>query len=156
MLGTNDLKARFRASAADIADGVATLVQIVQSANVGSGGGQAQVLIISPPPLLAEVSMHGELFAGGRGTPTRIRERCRSTGRRVSGCQFGRRFQSSRWLSSGPGGSPAIGPSRHGQGTPDDADVDADTGDSCSLAVCGRGALLRPRLSRPLGRSMSQ
>jgi lysophospholipase L1-like esterase len=65
MLGTNDLKARFHASAADIATGIGELTEIVLQAAVGPDGSSPRILLIAPPPLRPEVSMHGELFAGG-------------------------------------------------------------------------------------------
>jgi lysophospholipase L1-like esterase len=66
MLGTNDLKARFSASAGDIAAGVARLAGLVLASTAGPNGGSPAVLIMAPPPLLQTVAMHGELFAGGR------------------------------------------------------------------------------------------
>lgn len=51
MLGTNDLKPHFRNSAADVALGLKTLVEIVRSSGAGKSGASPQVLMVAPPPL---------------------------------------------------------------------------------------------------------
>lgn len=66
MLGTNDLKARFGASAGEIAAGMERLAELALASAAGADGRAPKILVISPPPLLPLVSMHGELFAGGR------------------------------------------------------------------------------------------
>lgn len=48
-LGTNDLKARFSASAADIARGVAVLAEIALASGVGPGGSAPKVLLLGLP-----------------------------------------------------------------------------------------------------------
>src|SRR5690606_37848769 len=65
MLGTNDLKARFNVPASEIAEGIGVLVDIVQTASVGHGGGRPEVLVIAPPPILPELPFHADMFAGG-------------------------------------------------------------------------------------------
>lgn len=65
MLGTNDLQARFAASASDVAAGIERLAELALTSAVAPDGGRTHVLIIAPPPLLPMVAMHGELFAGG-------------------------------------------------------------------------------------------
>lgn len=55
MLGTNDLKARFKRDAADISDGLMHLVTIIRASNAGPGGWAAtnipSITIICPPML---------------------------------------------------------------------------------------------------------
>ena len=62
-LGVNDLKARFFASASDVADGAGVLVSIVQRSGAGPEGGSPAVLLIAPPPVgvLTELAL---MFAG--------------------------------------------------------------------------------------------
>lgn len=50
MLGTNDLKAYFKLSAASIAQGVGVLIDIIQKSPVGINGNSPEVLLIAPPP----------------------------------------------------------------------------------------------------------
>lgn len=61
MLGTNDLKRRFAAPAADIARGVSTLVTIIQTSGVGPDYQAPQILLMSPPPL-TRLSEYAEEF----------------------------------------------------------------------------------------------
>ena len=63
MLGTNDLKARFSATAYDIAEGAGTLVEMVSKSETGVGGGPPEVLLVTPPPT-AEFDEYSELFVG--------------------------------------------------------------------------------------------
>jgi lysophospholipase L1-like esterase len=51
MLGTNDLKTRFGASAYEIAEGAGRIVDAVQGGASGPGGGAPAVLLVAPPPL---------------------------------------------------------------------------------------------------------
>ncbi len=51
MLGTNDLKTRFRASAYEIAEGAGRLVDAVRASAAGPGGDAPAVLLVAPPPL---------------------------------------------------------------------------------------------------------
>jgi lysophospholipase L1-like esterase len=53
MLGSNDLKPKFSLSAYEIARGAATLLEIIQKSGAGPDGQPPQVLLISPPPVLA-------------------------------------------------------------------------------------------------------
>lgn len=64
MLGTNDLKVRFHATAEDIAYGAGTLVKIIQNSKSGPGGDSPFVLLIAPPPIL-DVESSAEMFATG-------------------------------------------------------------------------------------------
>ena len=63
MLGTNDLKARFSATAYDIAEGAGALVEMVSKSETGVDGGPPEVLLVTPPPT-AEFDEYSELFAG--------------------------------------------------------------------------------------------
>ena len=62
-LGVNDLKARFFASASDVADGAGVLVSIVQRSGAAPNGGSLTVLLVAPPPVgvLTELAL---MFAG--------------------------------------------------------------------------------------------
>ncbi len=51
VLGTNDLKTRFRASAYEIAEGAGRLVDAVRASAAGPAGGAPAVLLVAPPPL---------------------------------------------------------------------------------------------------------
>jgi lysophospholipase L1-like esterase len=66
MLGTNDLKARFNASAWDVAEGMRVLVDIVRGVGVGHCGGMPGILLIAPPPIQSVAPSYKELFAGAR------------------------------------------------------------------------------------------
>lgn len=75
-LGVNDLKARFLASASDVADGAGVLAGIAQRSGVGPDGGSPAVLLVAPPPAgrLTELAL---MFAGAeeksRGFPRQYR-----------------------------------------------------------------------------------
>jgi lysophospholipase L1-like esterase len=51
MLGTNDLKTRFGASAYEIADGAGRLVEIILHSGAGPAGAVPRVLLAAPPPV---------------------------------------------------------------------------------------------------------
>ena len=51
MLGTNDLKERFAASASDIAQAAASLAEMVLRSRCGPDNGTPEVILISPPPV---------------------------------------------------------------------------------------------------------
>ena len=51
MLGTNDLKTRFGASAYEIADGAGRLVEMVQRSGAGPEGGVPQIVLVAPAPV---------------------------------------------------------------------------------------------------------
>ncbi len=63
MLGTNDLKTRFAASASDIAQGAASLAEEALRSGCGPEGGAPVVVLISPPPLGRLTDM-AEMFEG--------------------------------------------------------------------------------------------
>jgi len=64
MLGTNDLKAEFSASAQSIAQNAGELVRIIQTSQAGRKNGNPQVLMVAPPPL-GKLSLFKDEFAGG-------------------------------------------------------------------------------------------
>lgn len=63
MLGLNDLKYRFAASAFDIAQGAGELVQMIQCSRSGPRNQSPEVLLIAPPPV-KKLGILDELFAG--------------------------------------------------------------------------------------------
>ena len=64
MLGTNDLKHRINASAAEIAAGAGMLADIVAGSGCGPNGSAPQALLVCPPPI-AEVDEFDDEFEGG-------------------------------------------------------------------------------------------
>ena len=64
MLGTNDLKHRINASAAEIAEGAGMLVDIVAASRCGPDGRAPQTLLVCPPPI-ARLDLFADAFAGG-------------------------------------------------------------------------------------------
>jgi lysophospholipase L1-like esterase len=62
-LGVNDLKARFFASASDVADGAGVLVSIARRSGVGPDGGSPAVVLVAPPPVGALTDL-ALMFAG--------------------------------------------------------------------------------------------
>jgi lysophospholipase L1-like esterase len=83
MLGTNDLKHRFSATAADIADSIELLIRTVQRSEAGPGGAAPAVLAVAPPPM-QEIDWLGEMFLGGatksQRLPKLIAEAAKRTG----------------------------------------------------------------------------
>ncbi len=77
MLGTNDLKARFRRSGSDIAETASLLAGVARTLPVGPGGSQPRVLLIAPPPL-ATLTALAEMFEGGLEKSLRFSEHFRS------------------------------------------------------------------------------
>ncbi len=62
-LGCNDMKARFNASAAEIALGVERLVAHAQTSPCGPNGAPPRVLLIAPPPI-AKLTGFADMFSG--------------------------------------------------------------------------------------------
>lgn len=62
MLGTNDLKFRHNRTAADIAESVSLLAEIVRESSFGPGESRPKVLIICPPPVTKLTELDG-MFA---------------------------------------------------------------------------------------------
>jgi lysophospholipase L1-like esterase len=51
MLGTNDLKAYFSLTAADVAGGLKALIGVVKMSGAGRKGTSPEILIVAPPPI---------------------------------------------------------------------------------------------------------
>jgi len=66
MLGTNDLKVRFRKPASEIAMGIGALVQDIKELRAGPGGRIPEIMIVSPPPILEDLHGWESVFDGGR------------------------------------------------------------------------------------------
>lgn len=64
MLGTNDLKARFSLTPADIAGGVGQLIRAAQISDTGPDGRAPAILAVAPVPI-EETGVLAEMFAGG-------------------------------------------------------------------------------------------
>jgi lysophospholipase L1-like esterase len=73
MLGTNDLKKRFDASASDIAQGASVLADEILRSGCGPGGGAPAVVMISPPPI-ARLTDLAEMFEGSQEKSKKFRE----------------------------------------------------------------------------------
>ncbi|WP_298838045.1 SGNH/GDSL hydrolase family protein [uncultured Roseobacter sp.] len=65
MLGTNDLKARFGASATDVALGIERLVAEISGSDAGPDG-TAPAVLIAAPAQVQETGIFKEIFAGAR------------------------------------------------------------------------------------------
>src|SRR5215203_4866059 len=63
MLGTNDLKERFGSSASDIAQGAASLADMMLRSGCGPDGGAPVVVMISPPAVVQLTDM-AQMFEG--------------------------------------------------------------------------------------------
>ncbi len=63
MLGTNDLKARFGSSASDIAQGAASLADMMTRSGCGPDGGAPVVVLVSPPAV-AKLTDMAQMFEG--------------------------------------------------------------------------------------------
>jgi lysophospholipase L1-like esterase len=63
MLGTNDLKRRINASAAEIAEGAGMLVDVVNVSGCGPDGTAPQTLLVCPPPV-ALLDLADDTFDG--------------------------------------------------------------------------------------------
>lgn len=81
MLGTNDLKARFALTPADIAAGVEVLLREVAACAAGPGGGMPELLVMAPVPI-EEVGFLGEIFAGGAAKSRQLAPRYREVAMR--------------------------------------------------------------------------
>ena len=85
MLGTNDLKHRFAASANDIADSIEVLVKTIQRSEAGPAGAEPSVLIVAPPPM-QEVDWLADMFLGGAAKSIQLGIKLADVARR---CQAG-------------------------------------------------------------------
>jgi lysophospholipase L1-like esterase len=71
-LGTNDCKARFCVTPADIAESVAVLVAALRAAGVHRGERAPAIVVVAPAPLLEQGCLAG-FFAGGAATSEAVR-----------------------------------------------------------------------------------
>lgn len=86
MLGTNDVKARFAATARDVAAGAAMLVDDVLRNRCGPDGAPPRVLLVCPPPL-GRLTSFADDFAGGAEKSRELPERYADVAARL-GCGF--------------------------------------------------------------------
>ena len=71
MLGTNDLKARFSVTPADIAWSIARLCETALACAAGPDGGNPQLMLVAPVPI-EETGFLGEIFVGGAEKSRRL------------------------------------------------------------------------------------
>ena len=81
MLGTNDLKHRFAASASDIADSIEVIVKTIQRSEAGPAGVEPAVMVVAPPPM-QEVDWLAEMFLGGAAKSLQLGPRLADAARR--------------------------------------------------------------------------
>ena len=86
MLGTNDLKAKFSATALDIAKGAGLLVDMIQQSRTGPGCVSPKVLLICPLPL-ARLTELAELFEGATEKSRRLSAHYQNVANEL-GCSF--------------------------------------------------------------------
>jgi lysophospholipase L1-like esterase len=72
LLGTNDIQARYAATAMEIALGVGALVELIQRSGTGSGGDAPDVLLLAPPPIAMVDEPFDEVFAGAEAKSRRF------------------------------------------------------------------------------------
>jgi lysophospholipase L1-like esterase len=71
MLGTNDLKHRFAATAGDIADSIEIVVRAIQRSEAGPAGAQPAVIVVAPAPM-QEVGWLADMFLGAAAKSLRL------------------------------------------------------------------------------------
>lgn len=71
MLGTNDLKARFSVTPADIARSIDRLCEVIARSAAGPDLAAPRILIVCPPPI-EECGCLGEMFEGGAAKSRRL------------------------------------------------------------------------------------
>ena len=86
MLGTNDLKVRFSATAQDIAAGAGILVDIVNKSGTPKKPQAPKVLLLAPPPL-GKLSDLKEMFEGGQEKSRRFSKHFKAVAE-MYGCAF--------------------------------------------------------------------
>lgn len=64
MLGTNDLKVRFGMPASEVAMGIGVLVHDIRELASGPQGGQPEIMIVAPPPMLNDLHEWNSVFDG--------------------------------------------------------------------------------------------
>jgi lysophospholipase L1-like esterase len=80
-LGCNDLKTRFSATPADIANGAERLIQMARAEPVGPGGAPPALLLVAPPPITRLTEL-AEMFEGGAEKSKRLGARYREIAER--------------------------------------------------------------------------
>ncbi len=104
MLGTNDCKSRFRAHACEIAEGLQTLIEVVQSPRLLHLRQAPEVLLVAPPMIDAEALAKGGMrfmFGADSVETSRLLPRfCQETARRM-GAHF---FDASKVTGAGADG----------------------------------------------------
>jgi lysophospholipase L1-like esterase len=86
MLGTNDLKARFGSWASDIAQGAASLADIMLRSGCGPDGGDPTVVLISPPSV-AKLTDMAQMFDGAEEKSRQFPEHYERFAQQ-QGCEF--------------------------------------------------------------------
>jgi lysophospholipase L1-like esterase len=86
MLGTNDLKQRFSATAQDIANGAGRLVGMIQASGAGRGGQPPRVLLLAPA-LPGKLSDLAEMFTGAADKAARLGQYFQTVAD-LYGCEF--------------------------------------------------------------------
>lgn len=64
MLGTNDLKIRYGQPPSEVAMGINVLVHDIRELTAGPNGSQPEIMIVAPPPMLADLHEWNSVFAG--------------------------------------------------------------------------------------------
>jgi lysophospholipase L1-like esterase len=64
MLGTNDFKVRFGMPPSEVSMGIGVLVHDIRELAVRPDGSQSEIMIVSPPPMLADLKEWDAVFAG--------------------------------------------------------------------------------------------
>ncbi len=85
-LGTNDLKGRFSLSAADIAQGAGTLVDIIQRSRTGPGQRSPEILLLAPPPV-GKLYDFAQMFTGAEDKSKKLAEEYRLIAREYN-CKY--------------------------------------------------------------------
>ncbi len=86
MLGTNDLKMRYSAPPADIAEGAGVLLDIIAKSTAGREGKAPPVLLLAPPPT-AKLSAFDQMFEGAGEKSRKLAPLYAAEARRF-GCAF--------------------------------------------------------------------
>ena len=72
MLGTNDLKVRFGQPASEVAMGLGCLVHDLNDIAPGPDGRVPEIMIVAPPPMLADIKQWKTIFAGAPETSRQL------------------------------------------------------------------------------------
>ncbi|MEP2533808.1 SGNH/GDSL hydrolase family protein [Shimia sp.] len=66
MLGTNDLKVRFRQPSTEVAMGIGCLVHDIKELAPGPAGHIPEILVVAPPPMLGDIGEWEGIFSGAQ------------------------------------------------------------------------------------------